>query len=72
MGGTILWGFMMSMSIGTKTEIGGGGGGTAIEALSLGRNKMVMVLLRRVKLQNPPSKMALAFWFLIQCSTALY
>jgi hypothetical protein len=54
MGGTILWGFVVLMSIGTGAEIGAGRGGAVLVLLGLGRNKTVVVLVRGVKLWSPP------------------
>jgi hypothetical protein len=51
-GGTILWGFMALMSIGTGVEVRNGRGGTVMEILDFSRDKMVMVL-REAELQSP-------------------
>jgi hypothetical protein len=56
-GGTILWGFVVLISIGMEAEVGGG---AVMEALGLGRAKMVVVLLRRAELQSLLLKVALA------------
>ena len=72
MGRTILWGFMALMSIGTGAKVKAGRSSTITEVLGLGRDKMVVVLLRGMELQSLPWKVALAFWFLAQHSATSY
>jgi len=68
-GGTILWGLAMLMSIGVGAKMGGG---TVMKTLGLGRNKMVVVLLRGAELWSLLWKVALASQFSAQYSAASY
>ena len=52
MGASILWWFTVSIFIGTRVKMGTGRDGAVIEMLGLGRNKIVVVLFRGMKLQS--------------------
>jgi len=71
-GGTILWGFVALMSIGTGVEIRAGRDCTVTEVLGFGKNRIVVVLLKRAELWSLPWKVALASQFSAQYNTALY
>jgi hypothetical protein len=57
------------MSIGMEAEVGDG---TVMEALGLGRAKIVVILLRETELQSLLLKVALASQFSVQHSAASY
>ena len=72
MGGTILWGFVASMSIGTGVDIRADRDCTITEVLGFGKDRMVVVLLKGVEFQSLPWKVALASQFSAQHSATSY